>query len=129
MASKSIGEKYIDFLKSFIDMSEAQLEKEVETLFAPDLKELVNLSELSKSRVETLKQMKKVKADKAIKSIMVHEYFETADKQKCAILLEILYTDGEVDSVISIVKANTQGLIGEINQVFGQKDIHEWGAH
>lgn len=43
---KSIGEKYIDFLKSFKAMSEVQLEKEVNTLFAPNLKKVVNLREL-----------------------------------------------------------------------------------
>lgn len=125
---KTIGEKYMDFLKLFKTMSEAQLEKEVESLFAPNLKKVVNLRELSNNRADTFKQMSKVKAEYGLNDIIVYEYLETGDKQKCAIRWEISYDDGDVESVISVIKANAEGLIEEINEVFGQKGVYEWSA-
>ncbi len=129
MVSKSIGEKYIDFLNVFRAARGADLSKEIEALFAPTLKKVVNSREISRNRTETFKQMNEIKEDYGIQSMLVHEYLETADKRKCAIRWEISYDDGDVESVITIITANKDGLIDEINEVFGQKDIYEWSAH
>lgn len=82
----------------------------------------------SNNRADTFKQMGKVKADYGLNEIIVYEYLETADKQKCAIRWEISYDDGDVESVITLVKANLEGLIEEINEVFGQKGVYEWSV-
>ena len=129
MVSKSIGEKYIDFLQLFKASRGADLSQEIEALFAPTLKKVVNSCEISKNRTETFKQMNAVKEDYGIQSILVHEYLEAADKRKCAIRWEISYADGDIESVITIISTNQEGLIEEVNEVFGQKNSYEWPTH
>ncbi|MGE0009631.1 MAG: hypothetical protein AB7F19_03745 [Candidatus Babeliales bacterium] len=126
---KSVGEKYIEFLRVFTAPQDADLSKEIKTLFTPTAKKVVNLREVSTNWAETLKQMNAVKTEFGIQEIKVHEYLETADKRTGIIRWEITYNDGDVESVITIIKANAQGLIEEINEVFGQKGIYEWPAN
>lgn len=127
MQTKTIGQLYIEFLQLFKDSNDADLSKEIEALFSPTLIKVINSYQISKNRTETFKQMNEIRVNSKPFLIRIHEYLESADHRKCAIRWEISYADDNTtESVITIITANGEGLIAEINEVFGEKNIYQW---
>lgn len=126
MAETSIGVKYMNFLEIFHCGQGVDLAKEIDDLFAPTIKKVVNLREIAHNRDQLFKQAADVKNRYGITSFKVHEYLDIPEKNTCVIRWEIAYHDGDVESVITVVKGNAEDKIIEINEVFGQKGIYEW---
>lgn len=127
ISASSIGQQYIDFLHLFKTAEHVDLSQEINALFSPKLRKTVNAYQIAQNRTDTFKQMQEIRDTCEPHSITVHEYLESSDHRKCAIRWEISYgNDDTTESVITIITADDNGLIEEINEVFGLKNAYIW---
>ncbi len=124
----SIITKYIDFLNLFGQSTQADFTQEIEALFSTDIKKVVNSNVVCTTREQLLEQIKDVKQAYGIRKNNILESFSNAHDNSHVIRWEIMYEDGDVDVVITILKNNDQGLITEVNEVFNQKNSYEWNS-
>lgn len=128
MHQKSIGIRYIDFLQQFIKKNDidTELTQEVEALFSPDIKKIINSQVICTTRNNLLKQMTDIKATYAPHSVTLLEHLQ-APGHKDIIRWEISYTqDNTSETVITILTYTDNNVITEINEVFGEKNMYEW---
>lgn len=123
-ANVSIGHRYIDFLHKFKEAQGIGLSQEIDDLFSPDMIKVVNSKRVCENRKEAFAQMEEVRSTYQPHSIKIHEYVDAGNQ--CVIRWEIGYADNTTESVITIVSANQDGLITEINEVFGEKEVYNW---
>ncbi len=115
----SIGQKYFDSLANIRQDGFAQgLE-----LLSPSVKKTVNLEVVCTNRDQVGRQMQDL-LKFGIKKIKLLELIEVDNK--IILRLEITYDDNTIEAVISVLTTDDQGLIEEINQVFGEKGAYQW---
>jgi len=122
MESTYIGQKYITFLNI---LKTGNFTKELELLFSPDIKKVVNSKLVCTDRAQLSKQMGDVVSTYGIKNVNLVELINSDDHKKNVIRFELTYNDNSTDSVISILTPDEHGLISEINEVAGEKHGHE----
>ena len=114
-----IGQQYINLISQF--------EKGVaQKLFVSNAKKIVNSKVICNNRDQLLSQMQDIKETFGITKINLLELITGIDPRINVIRFEITYGDNTTESVISIIKCDDSGLIEEINEVFGEKEIYQW---
>ncbi|MDR3646213.1 MAG: hypothetical protein P4L22_01590 [Candidatus Babeliales bacterium] len=126
METKPIGLRYLDFLKVFAIPNQDNFSKEIESLFSPDIKKVVNSNLVCKDRNQLLEQMNDVKKTYGLGYMELLELFIDKNTNSNILSWEIKYKDNTVETVITILKYNELDLITEINEVFGEKEVYKF---
>ncbi len=120
----SQGQQYLDFI---VHLDSAQFLQQSNLLFASNVKKIVNSQLICNNRNELMQQMFNVwDASGGVEKVDLLESISNADNSIEIIRFEIFFKDGAVESVISILKKDDDGLLYEINEVFGEKCIYQW---
>lgn len=127
MTIKPIGQRYVDFLRTFEATSSMQ---EIEALFSPTVKKMVNSNIVSHNRDELVKQMRDVINNYGAVSSTINllELIVGKNENINVIRFQILYKDNSTECVISIITCDDKGMIQEINEVFGDKKAYVFSA-
>lgn len=123
-----IGQRYIEFLGLLTNYDPNQFNKDVEALFSPSVKKIVNSKTVCTNLTELVGQMQDIIQTHGIKKVNLLELIKSTDPRINVLRFEISYNDNTIESVITIVKCNDAGLIEEINEVFGEKEAYQWEA-
>lgn len=118
-----IGNQYINAIKK---ISISKNANEATSLFASNVKKIVNSNVICDNREQLLKQMNHFLSTDTIKEVRLLELIEASHQKANVIWLEFFYDDGDVESVMTILKYNDQNEIEEINDVYGQKHAYSW---
>lgn len=119
----SIGQRYIDFINP---KNVQTYFKNPELLFSQQVRKVVNSAQLVHNINELVEQMQDVTQKYGVVAVNLLDLIEAKDNTINVIRFEITYVDHTVDCVIAILKGNKQGLIYEINDVFGEKAAYDW---
>lgn len=118
----SVGQRYIALLQKL--SRDEPIDKEIVLLFSPSLKKTTNSQLICQGLVDYQEQIKDFHTTEKLKQIKLLNIIES---QKSEIVhFEIMYQNGTVDTVISILTCDQQGKIKEINQVYGPKSAYSW---
>jgi hypothetical protein len=110
-----------------VHLDSAQSLQQSNLLFASNVKKIINSQLICNNRNELMQQMFDVwNTSGGVEKIDLLESISNADNSIEIIRFEIFFKDGAVESVITILKKNEQGLLCEINEVFGEKCIYQW---
>jgi hypothetical protein len=122
--SLTIGQKYINFIGRLDNKDSIGA---LESLFSPSIKKVINSKVICSDREQLRQQMFDVlNISGGVDKIDLFENIMSRDNGINIICFEITFKDGAVESVISIIKSNSAGLIEEINEVFGEKEVYQW---
>ena len=117
---EQIGKQYIDCIIHFNKERAAQL-------FSPDVRKVVNSNVICSNRDQLLDQMEDVIKTFGIKQVDLLESIRSVDQTTHVIRFEISYQDNTTEAVITIIRCDDTGVIREINEVFGEKGVYQWG--
>lgn len=121
--ASSIVMQYIDLISHLDDENST---KNLESLFSPLVKKIVNSRTVCIDRNQLTKQMYDIQNNYGVDKINLLECIIGNNDKTNVIRFEITYKDGTTESVISILKCDEKGCIEEINEVFGEKEIYQW---
>lgn len=120
MKSELISKRYIDSIVHFNKERAAEL-------FSPDVRKVVNSNVICGNRDQLLDQMEDVIKTYGIKQVDLLESIRSVDQATHVIRFEISYQDNTTEAVITIIRCDDTGVIREINEVFGEKGVYQWG--
>ncbi len=118
-----IGNRYIEFIRQ---MPTDKLDSRWELLFCISVKKVINSKTVCSNRAQLIEQMCDVKKTYGIAQVQLLELIESIDPKINVIRFEITYNDQSIETVITIITCDEKGLIKEINEVFGEKEIYQW---
>lgn len=121
----SIGQRYVAFLKNFISDSAA----DTSHLFAPDVKKIVNSALICANREQLIEEMQDVHSSYHVKNIELLALIRTSDPLVEVVHFEISFEEADPEVAVTILKANEDGLIKEINITYGAKADYSWQPH
>lgn len=126
-ASIPFGQRYIDLMSQFIkEKFNADYLVTLKQLFAPNVKKIVNSNIVCTNLDQLIAQIKSVEQIYGIDNIHVLELIESKDARINVLRSEVIYKDKTIECVVTILKCNDNGLIEEINEVFGEKAVYQW---
>jgi len=119
------GHRYINFISQKPNNPKDEKWK---SLFAPSVKKIVNSKLICTNREQLTAQMIDIEKTFGVSHIQLLELLECANNTINVIHFEVTFNDNTTETIIAILRANDQGLIEEINEVFGTKDGYKWQA-
>lgn len=123
MDSKSIGQKYIDFISK---KPSSLTEQQYAILFSAQVKKIINSTVICTDRNQLMKQWQDGEKKFGDKEIKLLNIIQGEDPHTVVVNYEMLWTDGTTDTVIAILKVDHNRLIEKINAVFGEKAAYQW---
>ncbi len=118
----SVGQRYIALLQKL--SRDELIDKEIVLLFSPSLKKTTNSQLICQGLVDYQAQIQDFHATEKLKQIKLLDIIESEKSE--IVHFEIMYQNGAVDTVISVLTCDQQGKIKEINQVYGAKGAYSW---
>ena len=116
-----LGQRYFNFLSQ---KPTDNHHKNWKLLFSPAVKKIVNSKVICNNLAELTNQMIDIENTYGVAYITLLDLIESKNLNVNVIRFEITYHDASTETVITILKTNSEGLVEEINEVFGAKEFN-----